>query len=625
MSNDVQILLKATDKASKDISTVNSKLKDLEGGGKEASKGLSSLQGTLMKLGVAVGIAAGAAATFKKAWDISKQGAAAIQTTESFGLLLKKVGAAPNLLDKLKEASRGTISELDLMSSTSTLLAGAQGELATALAGSTPNLMEIAKAANKLNPALGDTNFMYQSLALGIKRASPMILDNLGLTIKVGEANETYAKSIGKTVDQLTAEELKIALLNEVLRSGGTLIDQVGGNTDSATDSFAQAEVAVEELATALKMKLAPAMSTVATNLTSALTIEDRFNDALKDTSGTYDEYIDRLRKFTPAQSGAAKAAFETQLKQEALTEAVFDSINPTDTLTYSLGKSSGQMIEASIQAAYLATKNKELKAAEDEAKDAADRLKESLALVQIAIDGPVGKAYEKLRDGTIDLKDEHANLMGQMQELVADGILPTADEFITLEEKLRENEQAQIDVEAATQKSIEAFIFQQASAGLSAEALLALSYQMGMLDQASYNAALQIAEWKKQLDTRKITISEYTRLVADLNAEMGQVKDRSATVEVHFKTYREEIISTTYDGKRAIGGRVAVGGRAASGAYLVGENGPEIFVPDQHGSILPNNYVTNNTTNFNLTGNYAHQSESTILQEAKLLEMMYG
>ena len=85
-----------------------------------------------------------------------------------------------------------------------------------------------------------------------------MILDNLGLTIKVGAANEAYAKILGKTVDQLTAEEQKQALLNDVLRAGNVLIDQVGGTTDSATDSYDQMTVAVEEASQAIKRSSSP-------------------------------------------------------------------------------------------------------------------------------------------------------------------------------------------------------------------------------------------------------------------------------------------------------------------------------------------------------------------------------
>lgn len=186
---------------------------------------------------VGAGVAA-MAYTLKKAMDFGAEGAKATQTAASFGLLMDKVGATPTLLEDLKQASRGTIAELDLMASTATLLAGVQGELATEMVNAAPAILEIAKAANKLNPALGSVEFQYRSLMTGIKRGSKLIIDNTGLTVDLGVANEDYAASIGKTVKQLDENEKKLALLYATQKAGLVLIDQVGGSVDSATDSY---------------------------------------------------------------------------------------------------------------------------------------------------------------------------------------------------------------------------------------------------------------------------------------------------------------------------------------------------------------------------------------------------
>ena len=183
-----------------------------------------------------------------------------------------------------------------------TLLAGASGELGTSLANATPRLMEIAKAANKLNPALGSTAFMYESIATGVKRAQPLILDNLGLTLKVGEANEAYAKSMGITVEQMTAQDKAMAILNATLEAGDTLIDQVGGTTEAATDSFDQLEVAMKESADIIKKNLAPFLAKAATALNLLLTRAKKLNEFLhiheeevRDTSKSYAEYAEEM------------------------------------------------------------------------------------------------------------------------------------------------------------------------------------------------------------------------------------------------------------------------------------------------------------------------------------------
>lgn len=247
--------------------------------------------------------------TFSKIMEFGKQGAIVTQTTQSFDGLLKKVGANTDLLQQLQEASNGTISDLKLMSATTTLLAGTQGDLATSLANATPELLEIAKAANKLNPSLGDTAFLYESIATGVKRASPMILDNLGLTIKIGDANEKYAKALGKTVEELTADEQKQALLNATLEAGRTLIDQAGGSAENAADAYAQMEVALENAGNAAKAKFAPFITNAANAVVFLLTNSERLHSFLVEHAGEVYKTADSYEAYSSELNRAAGAA----------------------------------------------------------------------------------------------------------------------------------------------------------------------------------------------------------------------------------------------------------------------------------------------------------------------------
>ena len=229
---------------------------------KSTKANFKSLGQDLLKTGAIIGgVATGAVLAGKAIFEMGKQGAAVIQTGESFEFLLEKVGAAPDLLDQLRDATLGTVDDMTLMESTLTLTAGAGDDLSKMMMNAAPQLAEIAKAANKLNPALGDTAFMYQSIGTGVKRAQPLILDNLGLTIKVGDANEEFAESIGKTVEQLTAEEKSMAILNATLEAGDTLIAQVGGSVEAAGDEMAIAEAKIANMTDELKTRLVPVVA----------------------------------------------------------------------------------------------------------------------------------------------------------------------------------------------------------------------------------------------------------------------------------------------------------------------------------------------------------------------------
>lgn len=224
--------------------------RDIKGVGTSADESTGKLDSFNSKLQSIAGISAGTAgavAVFKKAFEFSEEGANLAQLEQSFASVNERIFRMPTLLEDMKRASRGTISEADLMAATLKLTAGASDELAAKLAQASPQLLEIAKAANKVNPTLGDTAFLYDSITTGIKRASPLILDNLGIVIKVGEANEKYAAALGKSVTELTAEEKAMALLNGTLEAGQNLINQAGGDVDSYADSWAQLRVQIKE------------------------------------------------------------------------------------------------------------------------------------------------------------------------------------------------------------------------------------------------------------------------------------------------------------------------------------------------------------------------------------------
>jgi len=234
-----------------------------------SARGLDKMGGILSGggLGMLFGgtaVIAGAAAIGKATWELAELGAQSLTTKASFETLMQSVGQSSGLLDQLKTAAGGTVTEMGLMQQANVALAGASGQLATEMAAALPQLLEAGRAAAMLNPAMGDAAFMFQSLVTGIKRGSPMLIDNTGITLKLGEATEAYAASIGKGVTELTAQERSIAILRATLESADTLIQQAGGNLNSMTSDIQSATVAVEELKTAFGELAAPAVAGIA-------------------------------------------------------------------------------------------------------------------------------------------------------------------------------------------------------------------------------------------------------------------------------------------------------------------------------------------------------------------------
>jgi hypothetical protein len=281
----------------------------------------------------ATAVLVGFGVALKQAFAAGQEGAEIAQTRESFATMLDVIGAGPGLLQELRTAARGTVDDLTLMSSVQLLLAGTSGELSTRFAEATPQLLEMALAARKINPALGDTQFLFDSIARGIKRSSPLILDNLGIVVKLGPAYKDYADSIGKATDELTAEEKQIALLNAVLAKSDTLMAQAGGSTAIAGEQMALLTTNAKNAAQEFKENLYPSVEAVATALNALLfgpkTIDDALEQHAADVSMTarsYEAYVEEVLRARVA-AGELTASWVTQNRELLLTGQASDNL----------------------------------------------------------------------------------------------------------------------------------------------------------------------------------------------------------------------------------------------------------------------------------------------------------
>jgi hypothetical protein len=215
--------------------------------------------------------AAGAIAIGKMAWNMGELGKVAITTERSFNNLMQSVGISTSIIDQYAAAADGTIAKTDLMRMANVALAGTTGELSSEMARLLPTLIEGARAASALNPAMGDASFMLQSLITGVKRGSPMLIDNTGIVLKLGEANEAMAQKLGKSVEALTAQEKSLAILYATADAVPTLVGQVGDAMDETATSSMRLKVSWQELREELGKALAPTVTGIQEGAASAL------------------------------------------------------------------------------------------------------------------------------------------------------------------------------------------------------------------------------------------------------------------------------------------------------------------------------------------------------------------
>jgi len=108
--------------------------------------------------------------------------------------------------------------------------------------------------------------------------------------------------------------------------------------------------------------------------------------------------------------------------------------------------------------------------------------------------------------------------------------------------------------------------------------------------------------------------ITGFSRLVNFMDSVIGKVRDLINIVRNNpIVSGIAGLIDNIFGGFRAAGGPVNTGS-----AYVVGEKGPELFVPTSNGNIVPNNALGGNT--INITVNGAIDPESTARQIISIL-----
>lgn len=87
-------------------------------------------------------------------------------------------------------------------------------------------------------------------IVTGLGRGSAQILDNLGIVVNQTEAQEKYAQSVGKTVEQLSEVEKKQALVNAVVAQGRAELEATGNIAETFAEKQAKLLTTLEDVTT---------------------------------------------------------------------------------------------------------------------------------------------------------------------------------------------------------------------------------------------------------------------------------------------------------------------------------------------------------------------------------------
>ena len=137
-----------------------------------------------------------------------------------------KLGAGVNMshtsIVKLRSAVNGTVNDVDLMRL-------ANNALMLGVASSSEEMEKLFDGAQRLGAALGkDVKQSIESLVTGMGRQSRLMLDNLGIIVDSGIANDRYAEKMGITGRALDENERKLAFNEEATRQLTSAVEKLG-------------------------------------------------------------------------------------------------------------------------------------------------------------------------------------------------------------------------------------------------------------------------------------------------------------------------------------------------------------------------------------------------------------
>lgn len=225
MANILEIIIKGKDLASTALKNVGDETEKLGDKSKKAAPKTEMMAKAGRALAGAITVGT-AMAIGKAALELGKLGANAERVERALGNLAGGAIQAEKYVEAITNASQGAISEVDaLQMSTTALTLG--------VVTNADEMEQLAEIAITLGRAQGlDATTGVADLTHALGRQSPLILDNLGIVMSVSEAQQKYADRLGKSVHELTAYEKQQAFTTEALEKGADIAGQLGGVID---------------------------------------------------------------------------------------------------------------------------------------------------------------------------------------------------------------------------------------------------------------------------------------------------------------------------------------------------------------------------------------------------------
>lgn len=312
---------------------------------------------------------------------------------------------------------------------------------------------------------------------------------------------EQAAKALAKNGIALTTEELAKAS-DEYLA-----IEDAGGRAEYATTKFGKAGL---ELTKVLEVG-GDALKQMAAEQSSSLILSQKQVDAARKLEIAQDALDDSFQGIKYTVGNAVIPVITDFLT------LVTDTIFMSDKLSIQLLKSTTNYEDYSK--AVVGATQEEIK--QNEIIQVLGVLFPQLTLgiaANAVAQNALTEQQYKLKNGMYDIQDEGTRMADAMRNAAA---------------ATQELNTASTAASVLMQNYTTQLLYNQAAAGLDADAALTLAYSMGLVDEKTAFAIGRLSDLAQQLKDKKISVDDYTRAVAALNREMNGITDRSATIRI--------------------------------------------------------------------------------------------
>jgi len=226
MAIDVKLIISAVDRASGTLKKVGGSLSAF-------NKQSKNITARFKDIGKNAAIAtAGIATIGAGAYKLASDAARFQSVSDAFRSMTQgMIRNQDEFVNKVKKASAGTLSSMDVVSGATKALSLIGKQSFTNFGDDFAKMAMLSKKAARATGQ--DVNFMFDSLILGVSRSSKLILDNLGITLDMAEAQSKYKDEVMATTGATEVSAEKASLLRvaieELEKNYGNVATTAGG------------------------------------------------------------------------------------------------------------------------------------------------------------------------------------------------------------------------------------------------------------------------------------------------------------------------------------------------------------------------------------------------------------